>query len=85
MLDGSKALAERIKNLPQRHFILKSGPEHWVEASVPHVEDPKTNYADLLKRSRAIYARTRAEIEREIAERHSVLKSNPEEILHDWD
>jgi hypothetical protein len=85
MLDGSKALAERIKNLPQRHFILKSGSEHWVEASVPHVEDPKSSYTDLLKRSRAIYARPRAEIEREIAERHSVLKSNPEEILHDWD
>jgi hypothetical protein len=63
---------------------LKSGSEHWVEACVPLVEDPKANYADLLKRSHAIYARPRAEIEREIAERHSVLNGNPEEALHDW-
>src|SRR5665213_1540458 len=34
-LDGGKSLAEKLKNLPQRRFVVKSGAEHWREASVP--------------------------------------------------
>jgi hypothetical protein len=85
MLDGGKALAEHIKNLPPRHFILKSGSEHWIEARVPEIVDPKTSYADLLNRSRAIYARPRAEIEREIANRHAIVTGKSEDDLHGWD
>jgi Helicase HerA, central domain len=85
MLDGGKSLAERLKNLPQRHFILKSGADHWTEALVPTVEDSKTNYSDLLNRSRALRARPRAEIEREIAKRHAALNRTTEEVLHGWD
>jgi hypothetical protein len=84
MLDGGKSLAERLKNLPQRHFILKSGADHWVEGCVPTVEDSKTNYADLLNRSRTLRARPRAEIERDIAKRHAALTSTTDEVLHDW-
>lgn len=84
MLDGGKPLAERLKNLPQRHFILKSGADHWVEGCVPKVEDAGTNYADLLNRSRALRARPRAEIEREIAQRHAALTRTTDEVLHDW-
>src|SRR6266568_1373014 len=32
-LDGGKSLAERLKNLPHRHFVIKSGAEHWRECS----------------------------------------------------
>jgi hypothetical protein len=85
MLDGGKGLAEHIKNLPPRHFILKSGSEHWVEARVPEIVDPRTSYVDLLNRSRAIYARPRAEIEREIANRHASITGKSEDDLHDWD
>jgi hypothetical protein len=85
MLDGGKSVAERLKNLPQRHFILKSGADHWTEACVPTVEDSKTNYSDLLNRSRALHARTRVEIEREIAKRHAALSRTTEEVLHGWD
>ncbi len=84
MLDGSKLLAERLKNLPQRHFILKSGADHWVEGMVPTVEDSGTNYADLVNRSRALRARPRSEIEREIAKRHESLTHATDEALHDW-
>jgi hypothetical protein len=84
MLDGGKSLAERLKNLPQRHFILKSGADHWVEGCVPKVEDSKTSYADLLNRSRAHSARSRVEIEREIAKRHAALTRTTDEVLHDW-
>jgi hypothetical protein len=84
MLDGGKSLAERLKNLPQRHFILKSGADHWMEGVVPTVVDSGTNHADLVNRSRALRARPRAEIEREIRERHAVLTHTTDEVLHDW-
>jgi hypothetical protein len=84
MLDGGKSVSERLKNLPQRHFILKSGADHWTEASVPTVADAKTNYSDLLNRSRALRARPRVEIEREIAKRHRAMSRTTEEVLHDW-
>ena len=84
ILDGGKSLAERLKNLPQRHFVMKSGADHWVEGYVPTVEDSKTNYSDLVNRSRALRARPRAEIEREIAKRHAALSRTTEEVLNDW-
>jgi len=84
MLDGGKSLAERLKNLPQRHFILKSGADHWVEGMVPTVVDSGTNHADLVNRSRALRARPRAEIEGEIAKRHAALTHTTDEVLHDW-
>jgi len=83
-LDGGKSLVERLKNLPQRHFILKSGADHWVEGMVPTVEDVGTSYADLVNRSRALRARPRAEIEREIRERHVALTQTTDEVLRDW-
>lgn len=84
MLDGGRSLAERLKNLPQRHFILKSGADTPVEGCVPTVQDSKTSYADLLNRSRALRARPRAEIEAEIAKRHESITRTPDEALHDW-
>jgi hypothetical protein len=84
-LDGGKSLAERLKNLPQRHFIVKSGAERWKEIVAHDVADAKANSADLLTRVRTQSARPRAEVEREIAERHSVLQRKTDEVLHGWD
>jgi hypothetical protein len=84
MLDGGKPLAEQLKNLRPRHFIVKSGSEHWVEGCVPTVLNPKANFSDLLNRSRAVYAKPRAEIEREITARRASIAAKPEEALHDW-
>jgi len=85
ILDGGKPLAERLKNLPQRHFILKSGADRWVEGCVPSVEDSKTNYRDLLNRSRTLRARPRTEIESEIAQRHEAMNRTTDEALHEWE
>jgi hypothetical protein len=84
MLDGGKPLAEQLKNLPPRHFIMKSGADRWAEGCVPTVEDPRTNFSDLVNRSRAVYAKPRAEIEQEIAARRANFTTNPNEALHDW-
>jgi energy-coupling factor transporter ATP-binding protein EcfA2 len=84
-LDGGKSLAERLRNLRQRHFVAKSGAERWTEVVAQTVTDPKDSYADLLKRVRAQAARPRADIEREIGARHATLHQTTQEALHDWD
>jgi hypothetical protein len=84
-LDGGKALTERLKNLPQRHFVLKSGAERWMEVAANTVKEPKGSYADLLKRVRMQSARPRAEVEREIRARHATISQTTDEVLHGWD
>jgi hypothetical protein len=84
-LDGGKSLAERLKNLPQRHFVVKSGTEHWREGCTPVVHDPKANATDLLNRSRAYRARPRADVEAEIAARHAALTKSTDTVLHEWE
>jgi len=84
MLDGGRSLAERLKNLPQRHFVVKSGAEPWTEACVPPVRESAKSYTDLLNRSRARFARPRADIEREIAERHRTFAKSTDEVLDGW-
>lgn len=84
MLDGGRSLVERLKNLPQRHFVVKTGSESWREAVVPTVEGPGGSYADLLRRSRAAHARPREVVEHEIAERRAQFTKKPNEALHDW-
>lgn len=74
-LDGGRGLAERLKNLPQRHAIVKSGSERLFEIRVPDVHEPRVDYASLVTRSRGAWARPRPLIEREIAQRQSVARN----------
>jgi len=84
-LDGGKSLAERLKNLPPRHFVVKSGADHWREGCTTTVEDPQISVADLLNRSRALRSRPRREVEREIAQRHAALTRTTDEVLDGWE
>jgi len=84
-LDGGRPLAERLKNLRQRHFIVKSGPDRWTEVAVPTVLDPRVDYTDLLNRSRYKYGRVRAHIERDIAKRQSLAQRKTDEVLNEWE
>ena len=84
-LDGGKSLAERLKNLPPRHFVVKSGADHWREGCTPTIQHLQVSFADLLNRARAHYGRPRAEVEAEIAERHAALIRKTDEVLHDWE
>src|SRR5258706_9486558 len=85
VLDGGKPLAERLKNLPQRHCVVKSGGERWSEIVVPPVREPQVNYTDLLNRSRYSRGRVRAHIERDIAQRQDAFRHDAKEALHDWE
>jgi hypothetical protein len=84
-LDGAGSLAHRLKNLPQRHCIVKSGPERWTEVQVPAVASPHVDYIDLLNRSRYARGRVRAHIERDIAKRHELAHRKTDDVLHAWE
>jgi hypothetical protein len=83
-LDGGRSLQERLKNLPQRRCIVKSGSERWVEVKVPTVEEPKVDYTDLINRLHNEHTKPRVVIEREIAKRHAELLRTEDE-LHGWE
>jgi hypothetical protein len=84
-LDGGKSLAERLKNLPARHCIVKSGSDRWVEVRVPTVVEPKVDYTDLLNRTRYARGRVRAHVERDIAERQARFTRGTNEVLNEWE
>jgi hypothetical protein len=84
-LDGGKPLAERLKNLPARHAIVKSGSERWGEVSIPTVQDPNVDFTDLLNRTRYTRGRVRAHVERDIAKRQSLIARSSDEVLHEWE
>ena len=84
-LDGGKSLAERLKNLPQRHFVIKSGADHWREGCTPNVTNAKINFNDLLNRARAHHGRLRTEVDQEIARRHATLDQTTDEVLDGWE
>jgi hypothetical protein len=85
MLDGGKPLAERLKNLEQRHCVVKSGPERWMELRVPTVGEPQVDFTDLLNRSRIRWGRTRPNIERDIQKRQLVVSRNEKEAFDGWE
>lgn len=85
VLDGGKPLAERLKNLAQRHAIVKSGPERWTEISVPTIHESQIDFTDLLNRSRFRWGKVRTHIERDIAKRQSVVGRKEKEVLDAWE
>jgi hypothetical protein len=84
-LDGGKALAERLKNLYQRHAIVKTGADRPVEIRVPDVRKPHVDYTDLVNRCRGTWGRSRVVIEREIKERQDKIAKSAREVIHDWE
>ncbi len=85
MLDGGKPLAERLKNLYQRHAIVKSGPDRWTELRVPDVHTLRVDYTDLLNRVRYTRGRVRAHVERDIARRVGQVMETKEEQPDGWE
>lgn len=85
VLDGGRPLAERLKNLPQRHFIAKTGSERFEEIRVPLVHELTVDPTDLVNRVRYTKGRVRVHIERDIAERQAAFTKKTDEVLDEWD
>jgi len=83
-LDGGKPLAELLKNLPQREFVVRSGSYGWKHVQAPRVETLPTDFSGLLKRSRQLYARPRLEVEEQILARRPQAEST-KEVLDAWE
>jgi hypothetical protein len=84
-LDGGKTLSGILKNLPQRHMVIKSGHHRWRRAVVPQVDIPREDYTDLYNRCRNRWAKRRLEIEAEIRGRITTASRSNNEVLNDWD
>ena len=85
LLDGGKPLAEALKNLRQRHAIVKPGADRSVEIAVPTIADPKVDATDLVNRSRYQWGRVRAHIDRDIAARQAAYIQKSDEVLDAWE
>ncbi len=68
-LDGGPAVERLLKELPDRHFLVRSGGERWVEAAAVGVAHNTVSTSGLIERSNARWAKSRAVIEGEIASR----------------
>lgn len=82
-LGGGRQLGERLRYLPHRHLVIKSGHDRWTEAQVPEVRLARTDFSDLYNRCRRRWARRRVEIERDIQARQTVAVQE-EEVLDGW-
>jgi hypothetical protein len=82
---GGKPLAEQLRNLPHRHFVIKSGSAPWRQAVTPLLTIPKTAPADLYRRCVARWARPRAEVEAEIGHRKPTVKRSAREVMDAWE
>jgi len=81
-LDGGRTLAERLKNLPRRFAIVKSGPDRHAEVCIPTVRNPDVDSTDLLNRSRFLWGRVRTHIEHEIEKRRAVVSRTHENLVN---
>src|SRR5689334_21555012 len=84
-LDGGKNLAELLKNLPQRHMVVKSGHHRFVHVKVPTIDNPRADYQDLYNRCRRRWARRRVDVEATIQSRRVNAARSNDEVLNDWE
>lgn len=81
---GGNSLADRLKNLPKRHAIIKSGSDRYKEVLIREVRQPQANYSDLYLRCQKRWGRLRTEVEAEIQSRVRERSSATREALDEW-
>jgi hypothetical protein len=83
-ISGGKNMADRLKNLPPRHFIAKQGSNRPYEVVTQEVVTAKTPAAELYAASHALHATSREEIMRDILARRP-RPSQLKEALNEWE
>jgi hypothetical protein len=81
-IDGGRSMAERLRNLPPRHFVVKSGNLCAQEAVTPEVYTSKFSVKEFLERSNQLHAKRREDVERDIQSRRPRAVK---EVLDDWE
>jgi hypothetical protein len=83
-LGGGKGMAEQLRNLPQRHFIVHQGNFKSYEVVAPEIRPASISAHSLVEASLKFHAKRRSEVESDIAARRP--KQQPkEEVLNEWD
>lgn len=80
-LDGGLTLERTLKELPNRHFLIRSGSTRHQEVRAADIAHNTTSVADLIARSNAHYATSHQKIENDIAARRRAYEV---EALDDW-
>ncbi|MES2221678.1 MAG: DUF87 domain-containing protein [Acidobacteriota bacterium] len=80
-LSGGPTVEHLVKELPNRLFLIHSGGERWVEVKANSVAHNTTPIVDLVARSNARWACSRASIEASILARR---KSSGKASLEEW-
>jgi len=84
-LDGGKHLAEILKNVPQRHFVIKTGHQRYAQGVVPEFAPPRIDFQDLYNRCRSRWAKRRSQVETEIRDRLRIDHGQEtREVLRGW-
>ena len=83
-LGGGRSLAEILKNLPQRHMVVKIGASRPVRAVVPKIETARINFTDLYNGCRERWARRRSDVESDIRSRAMVADRVEQGGLDEW-
>jgi hypothetical protein len=81
-IGGGKAMAERLRNLKSRHFVVKSGSLPPQEAVTPEVYTSKFSAKDFIEKSNQLHARRREDVEKDIQARRP---NKVNEAIDDWD
>jgi hypothetical protein len=82
-IDGGRELTERLRNLPARHFIVKSGNHRVQEVVTPDLSTEKVPVEGFVNATNAVYANEREEIDADILARRPKPESL-KEVVDDW-
>ena len=82
-LDGPQSIERLLKELPNQHFLLRTGNEHVVELTAPNVVAAAQSTSSLTERASRFWARSREAIESEIRE-GTAPKDSGREPLEQW-
>jgi hypothetical protein len=83
-LDGGPPMERRLKELRNRHFLIRSGDERWAEVVAAEVPHNSMSIESLVARSNAIWARERRQIEAEITARRGTNAATRKDALDEW-
>jgi hypothetical protein len=83
-IDGGRTMAERLRNLPQRHAIVRSGTFRPCEVVTPTITNATASTVSFLEESNRIHARRKTEIDADILARRP-KPQNQKEVIDGWD
>jgi hypothetical protein len=83
-IGGGKPVSEKLRSLPPRHAIVKSGHFRAQEIVTPDVQTATASPDRFLEQSNQLHAKRRTDIDADIRARRPIPE-NLKEVIHDWE